>query len=349
MKNTKLTVIAAFLAIAFCGAFSQALAKDAAEKAKAKAKRADKIRSKRGDKAPRASLSSAEAQVRRYAAIYDLDQESQDKLAKILAAQQKDLADHEKTYGPKNQAVDEQVAKLREQIAEQIAKLNEQVAELEKSKLASANALKELKLDHKAELDSVITTRYKIARVARSLWGEGRSGYWKYLPKETQEALDRQCQAAAVELVATEKADSRPEIYAARAKLKEAMTKAITPEMRKTAERNQMKEYVLRGLVRYGLTEDQKTQIGALCDKSIVDKAAAVERYNQAVKDYVALKRTMSKYKGSLQYSEIRAEAVKSVMTEEQRKKLPAKYRASSKKSRKDKSSSKKGSVKATL
>ena len=320
MKNTKLTVITVLLAMMLTVSYSDAREKDASSDVKKK--------SKRSDKSARASKSSAEYQVRRYAAIYGLSQESQDKLTKIFEAQQKDLTD-----------------KLREQIA----KLHEQIAELEKSKGDSVKALKELKLDHQAELDGVITTRYKIARVARSLKGEDRSGYWKYLPKETQEAFDQQCQAAAVELVASEKADSRRDFSAARVKLNEAMAKVITPEMRKTAETQQLKDYVLRGLTRYGLTEDQKTQIGALCDKSVADKAAAQARYNQFIKDYAALRRSMSKYKGSLHYHEIRTEAVKSIMTEEQRKKLSAKYRASSKKVKKDKSSSKRDSGKATL
>ncbi|MDP6044108.1 MAG: hypothetical protein QGG25_00755 [Phycisphaerae bacterium] len=337
MKNTKLTVITVLLAMMLTVSYSDAREKDASSDVKKK--------SKRSDKSARASKSSAEYQVRRYAAIYGLSQESQDKLTKIFEAQQKDLADHQKLYGPKNQAIDEQTDKLREQIA----KLHEQIAELEKSKGDSVKALKELKLDHQAELDGVITTRYKIARVARSLKGEDRSGYWKYLPKETQEAFDQQCQAAAVELVASEKADSRRDFSAARVKLNEAMAKVITPEMRKTAETQQLKDYVLRGLTRYGLTEDQKTQIGALCDKSVADKAAAQARYNQFIKDYAALRRSMSKYKGSLHYHEIRTEAVKSIMTEEQRKKLSAKYRASSKKVKKDKSSSKRDSGKATL
>jgi len=345
MKNLKLTATALFLTIAFVGAFCEAQAKDKSASSKSRSRRAAKSAS--------VSTGSVEYKVRRYAAIYGLDEETQAKLTKMFEAQKKDLSDHERLYAPKNQAVDDQIAKVNEEIAkvnEQIAKLREKIAELAKSKLASAEALKELKLDHKAELDTVITNSHKIARIANSFKTVVCSNAsWKYLPKETQGSFERQCQEAASELAASGEIDSVHAVRAAQVKLTSALAKAITPELRKTAEREQLKEYVVRGLVRYGLTEDQKTQIGALCAKSIADRNAARERYNQLGKDYDALRRAMSKYKSSVYYRELRTEAIKSVMTEEQREKLPAKYRASSKKVKKDKSSSKKAGKKATL
>jgi len=334
MNNAKLTVTAAILAIALAGAFSETLAKDT-DRAKAK------LAEKAARKAKAAASGPAEHKVRRYAAIYNLDQEAQDKLMKMFEAQAKDLADYQKVHGPKIQAVNDQIAKIRADIA----KLNADIAKLEASKSVHKEAMKELQLDHKAEIDSVITTRYKISRLAGVLKGD-RSGYWKYLPKEVQASVDEKCQAAAVELIATEKADSRTALYEARTKINESLAKIITPEMKKSAEREYLKQYVLRGFARYELTEDQKARIGELCEKTIADRTAAMSRYEQLAKDYAAVRQSISKYKGSLVFHELRAEAAKSVLTEEQREKLPGKFRTSKEKVSKDKRARKSKSAK---
>lgn len=322
MKNTKSIMTLLVLAAAIGVSFLTAQAKDASSSKKAKSKRAAKTS---GD--PKAIVAY---QVRRYASLYRLSEAEQAKLEKILLAQQKDLADFEKVHGSKIKVVDEKIKALRDKIAE-----------LEASKGVHAKARKELELDHQAELARAITPEHKANRLAAYLKGYSEALYWKHLPKEVQASLDEQSKTIAAELVATGKGDSRNDVKAARAKLQKSIASVVSPEMRQTAETQQLKEMALRSFARYELTDDQKIRIGDLCDKNIKDRALIYSRYKQLSKDYAAAREALSKGKhGS--YSTIREEIAAKVLTEEQRKKLPQKRRSS----KRDKSSSKKDAKK---
>ncbi|MDP6633904.1 MAG: hypothetical protein QGG42_03325 [Phycisphaerae bacterium] len=316
MKNTRWIAIA----VALIATLATAQAKEASSE--------PKIKTKHSAKAAKASNARVDLQVRKYAAIYNLSEDDQAKLSQILLAQQKDLADYEKVHGPKIKVVDDQIRKLQDEINK-----------LQASKQVHAKALRELKLDHQAELNKAITDKHKTARVAASLKAYA-DAYWKHLPKEVQETLNRKCQAAAEALIASGDVKSSRALKDARTKLYDSIDKTLTPELRQSAETQYLQEYALRGFSRCELTDDQKTRIGELCARSVKDKVAMSQRYRQLSKDHDALRKEMYKYRGSLHFHEIRSEVAEKILTEEQRKRLPGKRRSTSKR---DKSSRKKG------
>ncbi|MDP6542820.1 MAG: hypothetical protein QGH60_02450 [Phycisphaerae bacterium] len=265
-------------------------------------------------------------QLRRYTATYDLNDDDQAKIEKILTAQHKDIVDFAKVHGPKIKVVDDQIKKLQDEIRE-----------LEKSKSVQLKVLAELQLDHKAELDGAITAEHKAARMAAYLKGYDTAVYWKFLPREVQATLNQKCQTVAMELISGGDVESKTAFKDARRKLQASVDKTLTPELRQAAEAKYLQESAIRIFARCKLTDDQKTRIGELCAKGVKDKIAASGRYSQLSKDVVAMKRAMSKYKGSFHSHSIRSEVVAKILTEEQRKRLPGKYRTAARKSKKDK------------
>jgi len=327
MKNVKWIAITAVLAATLTGLFT--------DKAGARSKK-EFATIAAGD--PKEMV---QKQLRQYIHAYKLNDDDQAKVEKILIAQQKDIVDFAKVHGPKIKAVDEQIKKLQDEIKE-----------LEKTKSVQLKALAELKLDHKAELDNAISAEQKATRLAAYLTGYDSVAYWKFLPKEIQATLNRQCQAAAMELMLGKDAEFRTGLKDARRKLHATIDKTLTPELRQAAETQYLQESAMRSFARCELTDDQKARIGDLCAKSVKDKIAVSGRYSQLSKDIVAMKQTMSRYKGSYHSHNIRSEVVEKILTEEQRKRLPGKYRTATKKDRKgkkDKRSTKKSTGKATL
>gem|GEM_PF-1655379 len=330
MKKTKLIAIAIVSVATLIAPIKAAETKEA--------RLASKMTKKLSAIATRASGKlNVEQQLLRYTHYYNLNDEDQARIKKILTAQQKDIADFKKIYGPKIAAVDEQIKKLQDEIRE-----------LQKSKSAQLKVLEELKLDHKAELDEAITAEQKTVRLIAYLKRYDTVSFWKFLPEEIQAALDRQCQAAAMELVSTGTSESHTALRGATLKMRAAIEKSLTPEVRQEAETKQVQEYVMRSFARCELTGDQKARIGELCAKGVKDKIAISAQYNQLNKDIVALRHTMSKYKGSIHAYTIRSEVVEKILTEEQRKRLPGKYRTATKKDKKNKSNRKRSKEKST-
>jgi len=340
---TAITVVAALMTVT--ASYSISLAKEASPES-----REAKIKRKVSSKSAKASEVSIDLRVRKYAATYDLSKDDQEKIRNILVAQQKDIADYQKVRGAKIKAVDDQIQQLRDQIAE-----------LEKSKKEHIEVRRELGLDHEAELDAAINSEKKAARLAVYLRGEDKSSYWRYLPKETQAAMDQKCQNAAMELMASGGHKSKTAVRDAANKLRASLAASVTPEMQQAAEIQYLKESAFRSFSRYELTDQQKARIDELCAQSIKDKIAAAARYSQFVKDYQAIRTSMLKYKGSYHALTVRKEVAEKILTEEQQKRLSSKYRSSSDKPRKekrdkkgkkgdkDKPAAKKAAVKPTL
>jgi hypothetical protein len=333
MKNTK-WIFAAVLVATLAGSFAIAEAKDPGE---TKSKRRD------SDKTAVDPTSAVDSQVRRYAVNYKLSEADQAKLKVVLLAQQKDIADYQKSYAPKIQAVDEQIQKLRDQVAA----LQKSIAELDKSKDVYRDVRKELELDHQAELNSAITPEQKAARLAVYFKEYTENMHLKFLPKELQASLDQKCQAAAKALVASGEDESRAALKIVVAKLRAELNAAVTPEIRKAAEKQSLQSYAMRAFARIELTDVQKAAIGELCDKSIKDKALAATRYAQIRKDFDAARQAMGRGKSD-SYGTIRKDITDNILTEEQKKRLPSKRKTTTKKTKKDKSSRKKGEKRAT-
>ena len=335
MKNTKWIAIATVLAATLTGSVSDVWAKEASSEAKVKKKSVAK-----GDAVDKSSVQN---QVRRYAANYNLNEADQAGIEKILLAQQKDLADYKKVHGAKIAAIDEQIAKLQDEILKLTKPKQDEIRNLAKSRDVYLKVRDELALDHKAELDKAITTEQKTAHLVRYLRGYSYDMTLAFLPKEIQATLTRQYQTAAMELVSSGSADSRTAVKEASRKLHESIGKIVTPEMRRTAETKYLQDSAIRSFARYELTDAQKASIGELCAKNIKDRAATAERYAQIRKDYEAARQAMSKGRGSYSsYSAIREEIAEKILTEEQKKKQPSKHKSSSRKDRKDKPSGKK-------
>jgi len=312
MKNAKLIAIAIVLAAMLTGSLVDAETKEA--------RLAEKMKKKLSARATRApGKATVEQQLSRYTHYYKLNDEDQARIKKILLAQEKDMADFNKVHGPKIAAVDEQIKKLQDEIKE-----------LQKSKSVQLEALKELKIDHKAELDKAFTDEQKAARVATYLKGYDTAAYWKFLPKEVQATLDEKCHTAAMELISAGTSDSHAALREASRKLRATLAKTLTPEVRGAAETQSLQEYTMRSFARYGLTDDQKARIGELCAKNVKEKAAISGRYRQLSDDLDAMRKTMYKYRSSSYSHCIRTEVVEKILTEEQKKRLPGKYRKTS-------------------
>jgi hypothetical protein len=145
-----------------------------------------------------------------------------------------------------------------------------------------------------------------------------------------------------------------------------SIDKILTPELRQAAETQYLQEGMIRSYAHHELTDDQKTRIRELCAKSVKDKIAVSEQYRQLSRDIGAMKPSLSKYKGGYQTQKVHTEVAEKILTEEQRKKTPVKYKGAPKKgkpptnkgkastkkdktsTKKDKPSSKKSTKKAT-
>ncbi|MBC8373311.1 MAG: hypothetical protein H8E53_06945 [Planctomycetes bacterium] len=331
MKNAKSIAIAIVLAAMLTGSLTAAETR----KARLPAKTQKKL-SARATRAP--GKLTVQQQVWRYTHYYKLNEADQARIEKILLAQQKDMADFNKVHGPKIAAVDEQIKKLKDEIKE-----------LEKTKSVQLKVLAELKLDHEAELDKAFTDEQKATLVATYLKGYDTASFWKYLPKEVQATLEEQCQAAAMELILAGNSKPPAVLRDASRKLRATLDKTLTPEVRQAAETRQMQEYTMRGFARYELTDDQKARIGELCAKNVKDRLAISGRYRQLSDDLNAMRRTMYKSGSSSYHHAIRTEVVEKILTEEQKKRLPGKYRKTSTKDKKAKPSKKKSKGNSTI
>ena len=328
VKKTKWIAIAAVLAATLTGPLAAARDTDAP------------VVPKKKKKSPALAVGDSREvvrmQLRRYAVTYGLNDDDQARIEKILTAQQKDLADFAKVHGPQIKAVDDQIKKLQDEITR-----------LEKTKDVHIKARGELELDHQAELDKAFTTEQKTARLVASLKGYDNDTYWEFLPKDVQAALNQQCQDAAVELISGGNDQSRTALKDASRKLHASIDKALTPELRQAAETQYLRECAVRNFARYELTDDQKARIGELCAKSVKDKVAVSGRYSQLAKDLGAMKQTMSQYRGSLHALKVRLEIAEKILTEEQRKRVPGKYKTAAKKEKKAKPATKKSTRRA--
>ncbi len=307
MKNTKRIAITLVLIGVLCGTF--ALAQTAVSKA-------DDFRAK------------AEAAVRdrlgQLISYYKPTEEQKTKLKEVLIAQDKDLSDYDKVYGPKIKTLDDQIAAITKKREE----LKAEIATLEKRKAAHAEVRAELRLDHKAETNNVITPEQRLTRLSSYI--RDNAIYYQYfavLPKAQQEALKAKCDATALELLTTKKADDHNAVYAAARKIRDDTNKILTPELRQAGDREYLMGKTMRKFDRIKLTESQKSRIRDLCDRAAKRKVevyaqyAKVGRAREALdKDRSALRHTISGMSSSSYYYKIRDEAIQSVLTDEQLK-----------------------------
>jgi len=307
MKNTKHIAIILVLIGVLCGTF--ALAQTAVPKA-------DDFRAK--------AEAAVKEQLRQLVYSYKPSEDQKAKLKEALIAQYKDLSDYDKVHGPKIKALDDEIAV----IAKKRDELKAEIAAIEKRKAAHAKVRAELLLDHKAEINNVITLDQRVARLASYIRGNAiYHQYFAVLPKARQDALKAECEAIALELITTKKADSSSAAYEAARKIRNDVNKILTPELRQAGDREYLMSRTMRKFTRIKLSEAQKSKIRALCDKAAKRKVEVYAKYAKIGKDRAALdkdrsalRRTMSVMASSSYYYHIRDEAIQSVLTDEQLK-----------------------------
>ncbi|MBT3201001.1 MAG: hypothetical protein HN350_13950 [Phycisphaerales bacterium] len=321
MKNTNFTVSVVVLLAALVCSFMIAEARGPSDRDKSSRKR------------PSKSEATLESQMRRYAFEYKLSEDQQAALLKVLTAQQKDIADYNKVYGTRLQAVDEKIKVLQDEIAAFKKAKQAEIDKLEKSKDVYKKVRSELALDHKAEFDQTIPAENKLKRLAGYLKGGGEATmYWKHLPKELQDSLDQKYQTAAAELITTDKSSDNSALRAVRIKLQTETSAILTPEVRNAAETKALNEMMLRSFTRYELTDDQKLRINDLCAESTKGRVLAASRYEKLRKEYDTARRARSGGSIYKSYAVVREAVAEKVLTEDQKKKLPQKRKSTSKK-----------------
>jgi Spy/CpxP family protein refolding chaperone len=307
MRGTKHIAITLVLIGVLCGTF--ALAQTAVSKA-------DDFRAK--------AEAATKERLGQLIYYYKPSEDQKAKIKEVLIAQYKDLSDYGKLYGPKIKALDDEIAA----IAKKREELKAEIAALEKRKAAHAEVQAELRLDHKAEINNVITTEQRLTRLSSHI--RGNAIYYQYfavLPKAQQEAMKAKCDATALELITTKKADDSNAVYAAARKIRNDTNKILTPELRQAGDTEYLMGKTMRKFDRIKLTESQKSKIRDLCDKAAKRKVevyaqyAKVGRDREALdKDRSALRHTISEMSSSSYYYKIRDEAIQSVLTDEQLK-----------------------------
>jgi hypothetical protein len=311
MKNTKRISVIVVLVGVFCGTFALAQTAKTVVKTPAELFRA------KAEAATSKTLSNL-------IYYYKPSDAQKAKLKEVLVAQYKDRADYTKVYAPKIKALDDEIAAVNEKIAA----LKKEIVAIEKRKAAHAAVRDELRLDHRAEINGVLTQELRMARLSRSIKGNAIiSSHFAVLPKTDQDSLKAKCDAAALELLTAGKDSDSSALYAASRTIRAEANKVLTPELRQTGDRDYLMGATMRKFVRIKLTDTQKATIRDLCDKAAKRKAEVYAQYAKVGKDRVALdkdrsalRRTISQMSTSAYYYTIRDEAIQSVLTDEQLK-----------------------------
>jgi hypothetical protein len=247
----------------------------------------------------------------KYIRMYKPTDDQKAKLEKVLLVQKKDLADHDKIYAPKIKTVDDNIAVLQKEI---------DALKAEKSAFSAKRA--ELLLDHKAELNNVFTREQRIASLTAYLRSTLVYRYWGGLSETQQKDLTTKFEAAALAVVQAKPEESEGVMSAQRRELQKVVSEIITPQVRRAGETKYMTDSTIRAFYRVKLTDDQKAQIQALCDKNAKQKSELYAQYRQLDKDRDAIRKAMYKFGTSDSIRKMRTEVTENILTEEQRKAL---------------------------
>jgi len=247
---------------------------------------------------------------------YKLTDDQKAKAEKVLIAQYKDLMDFDKTRGPKIKAIDDQIAGVNKKIDE----LNKEIAALARQKAVYSKARAELRLDHKAELDNVLTEQQRIAITVNYLKSRTVGRHWGGFSEAQKAKLTEQFEAAALKVIQAGPAESEKVLYAVRKEMQSVVGKLLTPDIRQAGETKHLADSTVRAFYRIKLTDSQKDQIRQLCDKAIKRKAELYAQYKQLDKDRDAVRKSMYQYSSSDYYRKLRKEISEKILTEEQRK-----------------------------
>ena len=315
-RNEKLIAIVLVVGMAFCATLALAQTK-APVRGKTIAK------TDAGDPQARAKAAIAPT-LMKYTYRYKLAADQKAKLEKVLLAQYKDLADHDKIHAPKIKAVDDQIAAVNVKVAalqKQIAEIQKQeIAPLQKQKTVYSKARAELLLDHKAELNNVFSREQRIASVVNYLKGSSVGRYWGGFSEAQKTTLTEQFEVAALKVVQAGPEESDKAMSTARKEMQSAVGKLLTTEIRQAGEAKYLNDSTVRAFHRIKLTDNQKDQIRELCDKAVKHKAALYAQYQQLDKDRDAVRKSMHQYSSSDYYRTLRKEISEKILTEEQRK-----------------------------
>jgi len=241
--------------------------------------------------------------------MYKGTDEQKAKLEKVLLAQEKDLADHDKVYAPKIKAVDDKIAALQKEIDA-----------LKTGKAEYTDKRAELLLDHKAEINNVFSAEQRIKGLAEYLRNTAFYRYWAGLSEAQQKEANAKLQAAALKVVMAKPDESEKVFSAQRREMQKVASEMVTPEIRQAGEADYATQSTIRAFYRIKLSDDQKAQIRAMCDKAAKEKGDLYAKYRQLDKDRDAIRKSMYKFSTSDYYRKLRAEVTEKVLTEEQRK-----------------------------
>jgi hypothetical protein len=245
----------------------------------------------------------------KYIRMYKGTDEQKAKLEKVLLAQKKDLADHDKVYTPKTKAVDDKIAALQKEI---------DALKAGKSEYTDKRA--ELLLDHKAEINNVFSVEQRTKGLAEYLRSTAFYRYWDGLSEAQKKEMNAKCQAAALKVVMAKPEEVEGVLATQRRELQKVASDALTPEIRQAGEAQYATQSTIRAFYRIKLSDDQKAQIRAMCDKAAKEKGDLYAKYRQLDKDRDAIRKSMYKLGSSDYYRKLRAEVTEKVLTEEQRK-----------------------------
>ena len=307
MKNIKRTAITLVLIAAFCGTFALGqAAKPRTEDFRTRAEAATKER------------------LGQLVYYYKPTDDQKAKLKEALIAQYKDITDHDKIRAPKIKVLDDEVAVVKKKIAE----LEKEVAAIEKRKAAHAAARAELLLEHKAEINNILTTGQRVARLSGHMRRSAvYSQYWNVLPKAPRDSLTEQCDVLALELIEAGKDEDHEAVYAAQRKIRTTAKEILTPEVLKTGDTKYLLDSTMRKFATLKLTPAQLTTVRNMCEKAAKRKIEVYAQYAQTEKDRrtidkdrEAIRRSMSTMSSSSSYQKIREDVVQSVLTDAQLK-----------------------------
>jgi hypothetical protein len=245
--------------------------------------------------------------------------EQKAKLEKVLIAQYKDLQDHDKVSAPKIKEFDEQIATLQKEIDA-----------INKRKSVYTGKRVEIKLDHKAELDSVFTEKQRVDYLVNGLKSGTTYRYWSGFSAEQQASLIKQFEAAALKVIQAGPEESDKVYSAVRRELYGVVQNLLTPEVRRAGEAKYTSDSVMRSFYRIKLTDAQKEQVRELCDKEAKQRSELSEKYRQLDKDRDALRKSMYQNGTTASRNKIYAEISEKVLTEEQRKAIKSRSSRSS-------------------
>jgi len=313
MKNAKRIAVTLLVSAVVCGTFAKAQTAKPAKPVDWRARAKEAIKES----------------MYKYVHYYKPGNEQKAKLEKVLIAQYKDLLDFDKTRGPKIKEIDEKIAGVNKKIDE----LKKEIAALEKQKAVHANERAELRIDHKAEINNVFSEQQRLDYLTDYIRRYSAYHHWAGIPKDVQDQLTEQFQAAAKRVIDADPAKSDEVLKTEYRKMREVVKKTITPEHRKAGEVQYLMGSTMRKFNRLKLTESQLAQVRELCEKAAKRKAELYTRYRQIDKDRAAIRSSLSQFSSSSYYYKIREQVVESVLTDQQRKQGGFKRKASSKRS----------------